>query len=85
MPFFSDTLREVESVMIQSHRRYGDFNSTHEALGVAYEEWDELRQAISLNDLKGVERECLDLAAVVLRLARLMHDSKYQHSRSTKK
>ena len=43
--------------------------STHEALGVALEEWDELRAAIKSNKLGAIEWECLDLAAVLLRLA----------------
>lgn len=51
--------------------RYGLFASTHEALGVAVEEWDELRAAIHQNDLRAVQCECLDLAAVLVRL----HDS----------
>ena len=43
--------------------------STHEALGVACEEWDELREAIRTNKLGAVEYEALDLAAVLIRLA----------------
>ena len=49
--------------------RYGPFASTHEALGVAAEEWDELREAIRANDLCAIREEALDLAAVALRLA----------------
>jgi NTP pyrophosphatase (non-canonical NTP hydrolase) len=49
--------------------RYGDFASTHEALGVASEEWDELREAVRSNKLGSVEWEALDLAAVLIRLA----------------
>lgn len=49
--------------------RYGSFASSHEALGVACEEWDELREAIRRNDLEAIQQECLDLAAVLLRLA----------------
>jgi hypothetical protein len=49
--------------------RYGPFASTHEALGVAVEEWDEFRDAIRSNDLAAVQHECLDLAAVLIRLA----------------
>ncbi len=50
------------------------FASTHEALGVACEEWDELRDAIRQNELGAVEHECLDLAAVLLRLARSLQN-----------
>jgi len=60
---------EVEARMNSAQNRYGNFASTHEALGVACEEWDELRDAIRGNDLSAVEHECLDLAAVLIRLA----------------
>ena len=64
--------------------RYGPFASTHEALGVAIEEWDELRDAIRANDLKMVAYECLDLAAVLIRLARQLRACDYKHNRSVK-
>lgn len=63
------TFDEVEQRMAAAFKRYGDFASTHEALGVACEEWDELRAAIHANDLEAVRHECFDLAAVLLRLA----------------
>lgn len=49
--------------------RYGPFTSTHEALGVASEEWDEFRTAIHENDADAIVHEALDLAAVLVRLA----------------
>ena len=55
-------IRDAES-------RFGPFASTHEALGVASEEWDELRAAVHANALGATYRELLDLAAVLLRLA----------------
>lgn len=55
--------------MAQQDERYGPFASTQEALGVCLEEWDELRAAIQSNDLSAVQRECIDLAAPLLRLA----------------
>jgi NTP pyrophosphatase (non-canonical NTP hydrolase) len=48
--------------------RYGNFASTHEALGVAYEEWTEFRDAIHANDRKSIGEEALDLAAALIRL-----------------
>jgi hypothetical protein len=48
--------------------RYGNFASTHEAMGVAAEEWDELRAALHSNDLGAIQREALDLSAVLIRL-----------------
>ena len=50
--------------------RYGAFASTHEGLGVACEEWDELCAAVQVNKLDSVEGECLDLVAVLIKLSR---------------
>lgn len=80
----SDLHYEVEGRIQKAATRYGDFASTHEALGVACEEWDELRDAIRANALAAVEYECLDLAAVLIRLARNLRDSNYTQQRSTK-
>lgn len=60
---------ELEIRIGVAEARYGPFASTHEALGVASEEWDELRDAIRSNVLSDIRRECLDLAAVLIRLA----------------
>ena len=75
---------EVVGRMEKAHSRYGDFASTHEALGVASEEWDEFRAAIHDNDLPQVAHECFDLAAVLIRLARTLQSSKAAQHRSTK-
>lgn len=48
---------------------YGPFASTHEAMGVALEEWTELIDAVHANDITAIRHEALDLAAVLLRLA----------------
>lgn len=76
---------EIEARITAAEERYGSFASTHEALGVASEEWDELRDAIRSNRLASVTEECLDLAAVLIRLARSLrnNDSRIK-SRSTK-
>lgn len=49
--------------------RYGRMASTHEALGVLLEEWDELRAAIHANQRQSIAEEAIQLAAVALRLA----------------
>jgi NTP pyrophosphatase (non-canonical NTP hydrolase) len=59
----------LKHLMLTADARYGNFASTHEAMGVALEEWDELKSAVHKNNLLQVQMECLDLAAVVLRLA----------------
>jgi len=56
--------REAET----SAARYNGFNSTHEALGVLVEEFDELRAAIHANKLASISREACQVAAVALRL-----------------
>lgn len=70
----SDLYYELEARIEKAYARYGEFASTHEALGVACEEWDELRDAIRANAL----------AAVLIRLARNLRDSHYTKNRSIK-
>lgn len=65
----NDILRKVLTVADSAQLRYGDFRSTHEALGVALEEWNELQDAIRRNAVRQIKHECIDLAAVLLRLA----------------
>lgn len=77
-------IAEVLARMAAAQARYGEFASTHEALGVACEEWDELRDAIRANNLGGVEQECIDLAAVLIRLAHSLRVSSYTRDRSVK-
>lgn len=79
-----DLIYEVEARIEKAAARYGDFASTHEALGVACEEWDEFRDAIRANAFASVEHECLDLAAVLIRLARDLRNSNYTKNRSIK-
>ena len=70
--------------IIAADARYGDFASTHEALGVALEEWDELRLAIQANDFTKIAAECLDLAAVCIRLHDQLGTSQKLRERSVK-
>jgi hypothetical protein len=63
---------------------YGPFASTHEALGVALEEWDEFRDAVRMNDANTTIEEALDLAAVLIRLARDLQINSATKARSTK-
>lgn len=63
------TIGELDTRVGEADKRYGNFASTHEALGVCSEEWDELRAAVQLNDLRAVRHEALDLAAALIRLA----------------
>jgi NTP pyrophosphatase (non-canonical NTP hydrolase) len=79
-----EILSELESRIEDATKRYGAFASTHEALGVAYEEWGELREAIHANALDHVRRECLDLAAVLIRLARAVRGDADLQARSVK-
>lgn len=67
-----------------AHKKYGALASTHEALGVASEEWDELRAAIHANNIGMVRNEALDLAAVMIRLADSCNPGSDFHKRSIK-
>lgn len=58
--------------ILTADARYGNFASAHEALGVASEEWDELRDAIRANDIEAIRSEALDLAA--RRLGEWLHE-----------
>ena len=53
--------------------KFGPFASSHEAMGVALEEWDEFRERIHKNDINGAQSEALDLAAVLIRFAEQEH------------
>jgi NTP pyrophosphatase (non-canonical NTP hydrolase) len=65
----SEAVYEIVARIDAANKRYGPFASTHEALGVASEEWDELRDAVRSNDLVAVRGECFDLAAALIRMA----------------
>lgn len=61
----------TESVLAEAQaaqNKYGDFASTHEALGVLLEEVEELRDAIRANSPEGAEMEAMQVAAVAYRL-----------------
>ena len=68
--------------IVEADSRYGDFSSTHEALGVFLEEWVELQGAIQQNDQTAVKHECLDLAAALIRLHDQIESSKEVRARS---
>lgn len=70
--------------VVNADERYGPFASSHEALGVASEEWDELREAIRANDLDAIRSEALDLAAVLVRLWAQLGDDESMRGRSGK-
>jgi hypothetical protein len=63
----TDTYWTLTERMSRNQQRYGPFSSSHEALGVCVEEWDELRAAVHANDLEQTRHECLDLAAALIR------------------
>ena len=80
----NDAYAELSVRIDAAHIRYGGFASTHEALGVALEEWNELVQAIQSNDIQSVSSECLDLAAVLIRLSSAIRRGKGLIQRSGK-
>ena len=70
--------------ILSADARYGNFTSSHEALGVASEEWDELRDAVRANDIEAIRSEALDLAAVLIRLWAQLGEDKAMQKRSVK-
>lgn len=63
------TIVDIDARMRKATEKYGPLASTHEGLGVALEEWNELQDAIRTNRLDDVAAECIDLAAVLVRMA----------------
>lgn len=80
----SMAISEVKQHMEDAQSRYGNFASTHEALGVALEEWNELNDAIRSNAIEAVREEAIDLAAVLIRLASQCRNSEQLKRRSVK-
>ncbi len=66
---------EIIQEAADAHARYGDFTSTHEALGVLTEEMDELLEAVRSNDLGAVALEARQVAAVAARLCRCAREN----------
>ena len=64
-----DTFDRINIEGDRAEDRYGPFKSTHEGLGVLTEEYHELMEAIRSNDLRAVEREAIQVAAVAARIA----------------
>jgi NTP pyrophosphatase (non-canonical NTP hydrolase) len=75
---------ELDAHIQQAQLRYGDFSSTHEALGVVIEELDELKDAIRANALEAIREEAIDAAAVLVRLAVQCRTSAKMKERSVK-
>lgn len=61
-------LRTILDEAETAQDRYGDFASTHEALGVLLEEVEELRDAIRDNHADDATKEAMQVAAVAYRL-----------------
>jgi NTP pyrophosphatase (non-canonical NTP hydrolase) len=64
----NDLLEEIRDEARAAHDRYGQFTSTHEALGVLVEEMDELKRAIRKNAMGSVAMEAKQVSAVAGRL-----------------
>lgn len=71
---WTHTEDQVRKIALIAAAEYGVFASSHEALGVACEEWDEFRAAIHANDLTAAANEAIDLAAVLMRFATYVMD-----------
>jgi NTP pyrophosphatase (non-canonical NTP hydrolase) len=78
------TILALDTRILGADERFGRITSTHEALGVACEEWHEFIEAVRSNDLHNIEHEALDLAAVLIRLAQSIPNDEALRARSTK-
>lgn len=79
-----DVEKEVLEHAEAAQDRYGDFASTHEALGVLTEEVNELIAAIHSNKIESIRDEAIDAAAVLMRLACQCRASEKMRNRSVK-
>jgi hypothetical protein len=63
----------------ESEKKWGAFNSAHEAYGVLLEEVEELKAHVWMNqfkrDLGEMRKEALDVASVALRIARELRET----------
>ncbi len=84
MAIDASILDGIESRIRKAEQRYGPVASTHEGLGVALEEWDELREAIKSNDPLRIDQEALDLAAVLVRMVIELRTNDKTKNRSRK-
>lgn len=62
-----NTMELLEARIDAADRLYGEFSSSHEAMGVCLEEWDEFRAEVKKNDIFAAQYEALDLAAALIR------------------
>ena len=81
---YDSIFRLISLTATGAAHRYGPPASTHECLGVALEEWQELCDAVRANDLAMIEAECIDLAAVLVRMADACREGGEFSKRSTK-
>lgn len=77
-----DVVTMLIARVTKARERYGAIASTHEALGVAAEEWGELLAAVRSNNIIAVRDEALDLAAICLRLANECQEA-HEHDMAT--
>ena len=61
-------LTEITAELDRALAKHGNFNSTHEALGVILEEFEELKEAIKNGDEENGIEEAVQLAAMCVKL-----------------
>jgi len=83
-PEMENVVDEIFARIASAQDRYDYFTSTHEALGVALEEWNELQSAVKTNLLESVREEAMDMAAVLIRLAWQVRSNESLKRRSVK-
>lgn len=75
----NNILESVQEEALKSAAQYGDFVSTHEALGVLVEEMNELIESIRSNKLSSVQIEAIQVSAVAYRLAAQIEATRDEH------
>lgn len=69
--FLDRVLLDVEEELQRAIQSNGTFNSVHEGYAVLLEEvdelWDEVKKKTKLRDVKNMERECIQIAAMAVR------------------
>lgn len=74
----TDLTDSLRAEIARAQARYGDFASSHEALGVLTEEYYELIEVIRGNRVDRIRHEALQVAAVALRLAEACEDGGFR-------
>jgi NTP pyrophosphatase (non-canonical NTP hydrolase) len=69
MAIVKEIIYKAHDVADNAERRYGQYSSLHEVMGILEEEFLEAKQSLHKSDWDELRRELIDIAAVCLRAA----------------